>query len=231
MALTDAWTNKDALAFTSGILTTIALCVAEVESKLKRGTLTETTTPTATQVQNWLIRAKEELVEVKLYTWRRKYVTLTATAGTYIYGLPTDYAGKCGELRDVTNDKTLNIISPYQFDKLFPNVSEMTGGSSIVACIKNNELWLAPPPSTDVFEFEIYRTGDAEGGDFDYMPEIDRFRCCDFALAECFEALHDYDKVAYYRSKWERGLGKSKIADGKKKWTTMGYRARSVFQA
>ena len=233
MALTDIWTNKDALAFIAGTLADISSCVDEVESKLKRGTLSATTTPTTTQVQNWLTRAKQELAEAKNYTWRRQYVTLTCTAGTYIYACPKDFGGSAGALRDMTNDGRISIISSYQFDALFPDVSQADNGRILVATVKNRELWVAPAPNgAHILEWEILRTGDDDTAtDFSWLPEIERFRCCDFALAESFEALHDFEKAAYYRSKWDYGLGKSKIADGKKKWTTMGYRARSVFQA
>lgn len=233
MALTDSWTNKDALAFTTGTLSDIDACVSEVESKLKRGTLSASTTPTSTQVQNWLIRAKQELAELRNYTWRRQYVTLTCTAGTYIYACPADYGGACGDLRDMTNDSRIRITTPHQFDALFPDVSEANNGQILIATVRDRELWVAPAPdSADVLEWEILRTGDDDTtSDFSWLPEIERFRCCDFALAESFEALHDFEKAQYYRSKWDYGLGKSRIADGKKKWTTMGYQARSVFQA
>jgi hypothetical protein len=232
MALTDSWTNKDALAFTAGTLNTVTDCIIEVQGKLKRGTLSASSTPTSTQVQEWLIRAKEELAEVKLFTWRRQYVTLTCTAGTYIYALPADYGGQCGALRDVTHDRKIPIISTHQFDVLVPDPSAGTGGGSIIATVRDRELWLWPAPGADVFELEIYRTGDDDiPYDMTWLPEIDRYRCCDFALAESFEALQDFEKAAYYRQKWAHGLGKSKMADGKKKWSTMGYRARSVFQA
>jgi len=237
MALTDSWTNKDALAFTAGTLGDISACLTEVESKLKRGTLSVTTTPTSAQVQNWLTRAKQELAEAKLFTWRRRFVTLTCTAGTYVYALPADYGGKYGALRDLSNDRRIHITTPHQFDVFYPDLDEADNGQILIATVRDRELWVGPAPDgNDVLEFEIYRTGDDDSTpdgslDFSWLPEIERFRCCDFALAESFEALHDFEKSGYYRAKWEYGLGKSKVADGKKKWTTMGYRARSVFQA
>jgi len=233
MALTDSWTNKDALAFTAGTLTDISACVTEVESKLKRGTLSASTTPTSNQVRNWLVRAKQELAEARNYSWRRQFVTLTCTGGTSVYACPADFGGAAGPLRDLTNDRVVHITSPHQFDLLYPDLAEVSNGQVALATVRDRELWLAPAPDgADVFEWEIYRTGDDDTStDFSWLPQIERFRCCDFALAESFEALHDFEKAAYYRSKWEYGLGKSKVADGKKKWTTMGYRARSVFQA
>ena len=35
--LTTTWTEQSIVAFTSGVLSTLADCVAEVESKIKRG--------------------------------------------------------------------------------------------------------------------------------------------------------------------------------------------------
>ena len=80
MSITDAttslgttWTEQSVVAFNAGTLATISSCVTEVESKLRRGTLSSTSSPTLSQVQTWLKRAKQELAETKGYTWRRRY--------------------------------------------------------------------------------------------------------------------------------------------------------------
>jgi len=232
-ALDTAWTEFGVVSFTCGTLPTVSTCITEVEGKLKRGTLSTTTTPTTTQVLAWLIRAKEELAEVRQFTWRRRYVTATLTAGTFRYSLPPDYGGGYAKLRDMTNDRVIKLLSAHQFDLLYPDISEEANGQIIVAVIKNLELWVAPPPDgADVLELEYERTGDdITATDFSWLPEIERFRCCDFATAESFNSLHDYDKAQFFYNRWEKGLGKAIRADGKRRWSQMGYRARSIFQA
>lgn len=232
-ALDLAWAEFGAVAFTAGSLTDQDACVSEVESKLKRGTLSATTTPSDAQVKQWLQRAKQELAEVRQFTWKRRYVTATLTSGTWRYALPPDFQGGRVSLRDLTNNRKIGITSGHQFDALFPDPSEETAGSgAIVGCIKGNELWLMPAPGTDIVELEYERSGDdITATDFSWLPEIERFRCCDFATAEAFSSLHDYEKSQFFYARWERGLAKAVRSDGKKRYSSMGYRARSVFQA
>jgi hypothetical protein len=160
-------------------------------------------------------------------------VTATLTAGTWRYALPPDYSGGHISIRDKTNDTKLSVVSPHQFDVLYPDPSKVTSTSgALVAAIKNLELWVMPPPGADVVELEYERSGDdITATDFSWLPEIERFRCCDFAIAESFAALQQWDSANYYYALWKEGTQKAKRSDGKRRYTTMGYRARSVFQA
>ena len=82
------WTEQTVVAFTTGVLSDIDACVDEVSTKLRRGTLGASSTPTETQVKNWLKRYKMELAEIKRFTFNRKFATASTTAGTYRYALP-----------------------------------------------------------------------------------------------------------------------------------------------
>lgn len=231
--LDTSWAEISTVGFTCSTLATVSSCISEVQGKLKRGTLSTTTTPSTTQVLGWLVRAKEELAEVRQFTWRRRYATATLTADTYRYSLPPDYGGGYVKLRDLTNDHTIRLLSNHQFDMLYPDVAEESGSQVLVGTVKNMELWLAPPASgAEVIELEYERTGDdVTATDFSWLPEIERFRCCDFATAEAFNSLHDYEKAQFFYNRWEKGLGKAIRADGKRRWSQTGYRARSIFQA
>ena len=160
-------------------------------------------------------------------------MTATLTAGIWRYALPPDYSGGHISIRDKTNDTKLSVVSPHQFDVLYPDPSEIISTSgALVAAIKNMELWIMPPPGADVVELEYERSGDdITATDFSWLPEIERFRCCDFAIAESFAALQQWDSANYYHALWKEGTQKAKRSDGKRRYTTMGYRARSVFQA
>ena len=134
----------------------------------------------------------------------------------------------------MTNDRKIGVTSNHQFDVIYPDPSaiQTTGDGSTIATVKNNELWVMPPPGADVVELSYLRSGDdITAQDFSWLPEIERFRCCDFATAEAFMSLDQFDKAQFYLGRWERGIQKAKLADGKKRWATSGYRARSVFQA
>jgi len=230
--LETTWTEQDIVAFTSGVLSSLADCVAEVESKIKRGTLTTATTPTLTQVEGWLKRGKMELAETHGFSFDRKYASVTLTANTYRYALPPDYAGGRVSLRDKTNDRDITVWMNTWYDKKFPDPSAETSGEVIVACIKNMELWLAPPPSgTDVFELEYDRSGaETTADDFTWLPEIERFRCCDFATGEAFLSLHMWEQGNFYTKRWNAALGKAIKADSKKKWKGKQFQAINVFQ-
>ena len=114
--LDSAWVEFSTVSYSAGSLADINACVTEVESKIRRGTLTTSTSPSTTEVKRWLQRAKQELAELRQFTWRRRYVTGTLTAGTYRYSLPPDFAGGRISLRDKTNDRKINFISNHQFE-------------------------------------------------------------------------------------------------------------------
>ena len=223
--LSTTYTEQTVVAFTAGTLANIAACVTEVESKLRRGTLSSSTNPTSTQVQSWLIRAKEELAEVKNFTWKRRYATAATVASQYRYALPPDYNGGPTRLRDTTNDRYLTIDTEYLFDKTYPDVSAETANEPLYATIKNMELWLCPPPDgAYTLELEYERSGaDNTTTDFSWLPELERWRCTDYATAEAFYSLHMWQEGSIYFSKWKDGLGKAIRADGKRKWKTMQY--------
>jgi len=230
--LDTTWTEQTIAIFTSGVLSTLATCVTEVESKLKRGTLSATTSPSSTQVQNWLKRAKLEIAEAKDFGFTRKYVSGTLTAGAYRYALPPDYRGGEVSLRDISNDRFIPVVPRARFDMVFPDPSEETSNEVLTACIKNMELWFAPPPAAaDTIEIEYARSGaETTSDDFSWLPEKERFVCCDFAVSEAFESLHMWEESARYRGKYERSLMNSKLADGRRKWKSKRHSAINVFQ-
>lgn len=242
MSITDAttslgttWTEQSlGVAFTSGTLSTISSLVSEVEARLQRGTLSTDTVPTTTQVQNWLIIAKQELSESKNYQWSRRYAYCSTTAGTYRYGMPPDYNGGAVRLKNTTNsDKSRDIIiwPSATFDLRYPRPNDASNDEPLAACIKNMELWLAPPPdATYTIEMEYQRAGDDNTAtDFSWLPQIERWRCCDFATARGFAMLHQFDAANLYKSEWGYALAKSRKADNKKKWTGR-HQAISIFQ-
>ena len=233
-ALDLAWAEFGVTSITAGTLNTASAMIDHVGVKLNRGAISATSTPSDVQINEWLIRAKQELAETKRFTFKRRYVTADLTAGTYRYALPPDYAGGEISIRDMTNNRKIGVTSNHQFDTIYPDPSAIavTGAGSVLATIKNNELWLMPPPGADVLELDYLRSGDdITASDILWLPELQRYRCCDFACAEAFMALDQFDKAMHYMMRWETGLKKLAKGDGRKKWATSGYRARSVLQA
>ena len=239
MAITDStttldttWAEDSFVAFTAGTLPTYAEMVTEVQDKLKRGTLSTTTSPTSTAVHRWLVRAKEELLQVRPFAFSRRFAYADPTVGEYRISLPPDFAGGNWRIRDQTNDKNLVRWPAHLFDLKFPDMDAEANGAPVIACVKNMELWLCPPvDGTTRLELEYDRSGDDNTAlDVSFLPEIERFRCCDYALYEAFESLHDFEKATWYKNKWGEGLGRSQKADSRKKWADMGYQAISIFQ-
>jgi len=231
-ALTTAYTEQSIVGFTEGVLTNLAACVAEVESKLQRGTLSASTKPTLTQVQGWLKRAKMELSEVKSFTFNRKYAYMTTVAGTYRYSLPPDYNGGMTRIQDVTNDNPVVVWDQVWFDKKYPDPSAVSNSVDLLACVKNMELWMTPPAGSYQLELQYDRSGsETTTDDFEWLPELERFRCCDFAISEAFEALGNFQVANMFRAKWGQGVQKARHADGKRRWSEMNYQAVSCLQA
>ena len=228
--LDTAWAEFGTISFTAGTLATLSSCIEEVESKLNRGTLTTSSRPSLDNVANWLSRAKQELAETRQFTWRRRYVTGTFTSGTWRYSLPPDYAGGYLSIYDKTNDTRLHLVNRHTFDAHFPDLNDTNSGDMKVFTIKGRELQVAPPPGSSVtVELEYERSGDdIDSADFSWLPEIERFRCCDFAVSEAFSSIHQWDESDRYNNKWNRDVMKANRADGKKRWSETGYRIRSI---
>jgi len=219
--LTTTWTEQSVVAFTAGTLSTITNCQTYIEGKLKRGTLSSSSVPTSTQVQNDIVRAKEHLCERFGFTWQRKYVYATTTASSYRYAMPADYTGGRVTLRDTTNDRTLTYIDPGKYDLKYPDPSAETANKSDSYTIKNRELWLVPSSGgAYTIELEYSRSGDdSTSTDISYIPEILRFKICDFAIYHSFLTLHQWDAAKLYKGEWMEGLMVSTREDNKKKWS------------
>jgi hypothetical protein len=231
--LDTSWQEFSIVDFTAGTLGTLSACIDEVEVKLNRGTLSATTTPSTTKVADWISRAKQEVAETKQYTWKRRFVYATTTASQYRYSLPPDYDGGKLSIRDMTNDRKIRVIDGNLFDTWYPDMSKEANGAPKVATIKNREIWLGPPSSANItIELEYDRSGDdITAGDISWLPEMARFLCCDFATAESFRSLHQWKAAQIYDDRWMAGLGKSVKADGKRKWSGVGFRCKSIFEA
>ena len=218
--LDTAWTEQSHVEFTVGVLSTEADCVDEVESRLERGTLSSTSKPTDTQVKRWLVRAKQELSEIRGYSFNRRYAQAIINASEYRKALPPDYNGGLLVVKDTTYDAPLNVVGPDFFDKKYPDLSAEPQDQPEIATVKNMELWVAPPANTAItIQIEYERSGaPTTASDFSWLPEIERFRCCDFATAMAFESLHQFDVADRYLGRWQQDIAKSVRADGRRKW-------------
>jgi len=231
--LETTWTGQSTVAFTAGTLNAISDMVTYVQSKLKRGTLSASTTPTLTEVQYEIIRGKEELCERFGFTWQRKYSYADTTSGSYRYALPADYSGGEIRLRDMTNDLFLEYLDNYKFDLKWPDMSEESNDKPQAFTIKDREVWLYPPAGgTYRLELEYGRSGDdSTTTDVSYIPEPLRFKVCDFAIFQAFRALHMWQEASVYKQDWMEGLLKAKRSDGKKKWANSGFQCLTWQQA
>lgn len=228
MAVETTWTGQDAVAFTAGTLSTIADCATQVGSNLNR-TLSGTSSPTSTEVQNWLIRGKEELLEEFDFPWKRLFVYADTVASTYRYALPKDYVGEETLVRDLDQDKRLSFMDRISFNTDYPDPAGAGNAVPSIYTIKDRELWLhAPASGVYRFELEYQRSGDdATSTDISYLPELMRFKICDFASSRAFLKLQQFEAANMYKMEWERGLKKSKRRDGVSKWAEMGYYMRN----
>jgi len=174
-----------------------------------------------------LIRAKEELCEVFGFTWQRKYSYADTVAGTYRYALPADFNGGDISLRDTTNNVALQWIDNFKFNLKFPDPSVEPNNKIAGFTIKDRELWLIPPPGgVKRLELEYGRSGDdATATDISYLPEMMRFKMCDFAIYQAFLLLQEYQTASMYKANWMESIKKSKRQSGKQRWADTGFQA------
>ncbi len=230
--LNTTWTEFSTVEYTASTLGTLSAMIDEVGLKLNRGSISSTSYPSDSQVAQWLVRGKQEFAKTKMFTWRRRYVTTTTTAGQYRYSCPPDYDGGPTTFRDKTNDRTLSLISNSRFDSIVPDPAEETSSDTIYVTIKNNEIWIAPCGTAMELEMEYLRSGDdITPTDFSWIPEQERWNIVDFAVSEAFEHLHDFEKATWHRQKYGSGAMNSRRADSKRKWSSSEKRARNIFQA
>lgn len=238
MSITDAvtsvsttWTEKPVVDFLAGTLAAVANLVAEVESRIQRGTLGASTTPTSTQVQNWLVAAKQELMESGRFTWNRRYAYATTAAGTYTYAMPPDYSGGVVTVINTTDGDPVTYMPPAHFDMEYPDISSLGNGDPEAFTVKGMELWIYPPTEASItLELQYQRSGSSNTAtDFSFLPESERWRCCDFATAKAFAVLQQFQAAQYYEALWVASLQKAKRADSKRKWAG-ATSAISIFQ-
>jgi len=227
MALTTTWTAQDAVEFNQTTLATTANLTTEVQTNLNRGTIGATSTPTSTQVLNWLIRAKEEIQEVFGFTWRRAFSYADTVAGTYRYALPKDFAGGGTVLRDLTQNKRLTFAQPVVFDTAYPDVAGDGNSVPHTYTIKDRELWLnCEADGVYRLELEYERSGeDSTAETWSYIPEAMLFKLTDYATYRAFMMLQQWNAAQAYKSEWELSVRKSTKGDSRKKWATMNYMA------
>jgi len=217
-----SWTEQNPVAFAAGTLGNMGLCEQEVQTKLKRGTINHNSTPTAMEVRQWLIYGKQQLCEEFGFTWKMRYAYMDTSDGVYRNAMPPDYAGGKVRVRDMTNDRQLTSFSPSDYDLKWPDPSEEGTNKPEIFTVKRMELWLMPPPPASTrLEIEYERSGDdGTPMDVDYLPELMRFKICNFAIYQAFASLHMWQEAQLYKAEWEMGIQKSKRADSRKKWAT-----------
>ena len=232
-ALDTTWVEFGLISTPASTLVSVSTLIDAVAVKLNRyATLTATTTPTDQNVADWIDRGAEELAQAMQFDFRRRFMTATLTAGTYRYALPNDYSGGKVTLRDLTNDgRRIPLVENDVFDTYFPDLAAATSGGTLVTTVRGRELWFGPPPGgAYVVELEYQRSGEGSTAGYAWLPEVELWKVVDFACAEAYEALHEYEQSSYYRTKWEMGVHKARKAEGKRRWSKTNYRARSHFQ-
>ena len=226
MALTtNTWTQQSAVAFNQATLSTTQNLIDEVQTNIQRGVLTANTTPSTGQITNWLIRAKEKLMEMYGFTWKRKFSYTDTTASYYRYALPADFAGGGAVLRDLTQNERLSPMNPIGFDTDYPDVAGSSNGAPEYYCIKDRELWLsAPADGTYRLELEYDRSGsDSTAETWDYLPEAMLFKLTDYATYRGFMLLQDWTAAQAFKGEWSESTHEGRKTDSKKKWATMNY--------
>jgi hypothetical protein len=177
-----------------------------------------------------LVRGKQVLAEKYGFVWRRKYSYASTASGTWQYALPADYGGGATVLREITNaDARLDFYDPTSFDTMYSDPAGTANAIPKIYTIKDRELQLhAPADGTYVLELEYARTGDdSTVTDISWLPEIARFKICDYALYRSFVLLQQWDAANIYKGEWMEDVADAKQSSARQKWSQMNYRARN----
>jgi hypothetical protein len=231
-SISTTWTQRDTVAFTAGTLSDIDDCVAHIGKHLHRGTLSASSTPSETDVQNFLIRGKQKLAEKYGFTWKRKYAYAATAAGTWQYALPADFGGGGTMVRELTAlDARLTYYDNASFDTAYSDPAGSANVAPKIYTIKDRELWLhAPANGTYVLELEYQRTGDdSTAADIAWLPESARFKICDYAIYRSFILLQNWNAAQMYKSEWAEDVFDAKHGNAQQKWAQMNYQARNWF--
>ena len=216
------------MSFNAGTLSNIDACATQVQGNLNRGTLTELSKPKLSEVKNWIIRAKQELAEQHGFNWRSVFSYMDTSSSGYRYDLPPDFGEGGHVIRDTTQDIRLVYIDPVAFDSIFVDPAGDSSAAPEYYTIKGHEIWLGQPASgTYRLEMQYDRTGaDASTEDISYLPELMRFRVCDYATYRGFIALENWNAAQMYKEEWKVSSITSKKRDTKSKWKAQGYKVR-----
>jgi len=222
------WTSQGAVAFNAGSIADVAEIITKTGNNISRA-IGATSTPTTTEVTDWVTQGKQDLSETFGFTWKRSFVYADTVSGTSRYSLPADYDGGAYIVRDLTQDKRLSPIDPMVFDTKYPDPENDGSTAPKYYCIKDRELWLhKPADGVYRLELEYDRSGDdATASTLTYIPDIMRHKIVHYCTYMAFLRLQNFQAAQMYKAEWELGLRKSKGSDGKKKWEQMGYQAKN----
>ena len=90
---------------------------------------------------------------------------------------------------------------------------------------------MPPPDSADTVEINYNRSGaETTSDDMAWLPEEERFLCCDYAKWQAFYSLHMYQEGNLFKQQWYEGLKESRISDGRRKWRSRNWQILNTFQ-
>jgi hypothetical protein len=87
------------------------------------------------------------------------------------------------------------------------------------------ELWFSCPlDAAYKYELDYARTGDDQTAtDMSYLPEMQRFGCCDWATYRAFTMLKEFDSAQVYKGDWGESIAEAKRSDAKHRWASQRF--------
>ena len=222
------WTAQSAVSFNAGSIADTTEIATKVGNNLSR-TISATSTPTSTEVADWVVQGKQALCEEYGFTWKRKYVYADTVANYARYSLPADYSGGASILRDLTQDKRLILVDLVSFNTMYPDPEGQSNAAPSEYCIRDRELWLkAPADGVYRLELEYERSGDdSTSTDITYIPDIFRAKIVEYCTYKAFLRIQNFQAASMYKAEWEAAVQKSKKSDKKRVYEGMNYMAKN----
>jgi len=158
------------------------------------------TTVMDTELQDSILERMNYLVSLDLFPFQEVYNTVNLASSNYRLATPSNFATvKSLVIWTDGYERSLEILSSGEFDRLFPNPSINDEDTPCFACIRvaEGEIWLNCPTDA-TYTFRLYFTqipDDATDTTVSQLVELAKIAIYKWGCADGFRMLSEHDRA------------------------------------